>query len=111
MGGSRKGIPNRMTKDIKEIMHVAFQKAGGCDYLVRQAEENPKAFMALLGRCIPASVAVSVEHHFDLGAAMIEHQKNVERLNAINALPDTPMIIDVSPDTPIDAKSLIPLDK
>jgi hypothetical protein len=97
--GSRKGIPNKLTKDIKEILHVAFHKAGGVDYLIRQAENEPKAFMALLGRCIPATVAVSVEHKFDLGAAMIEQAKMSERLN--NVIDITP-----EPSAPVEPKSL-----
>jgi hypothetical protein len=31
-------------------------KAGGVDYLERQALENPAPFLALLGRCIPREV-------------------------------------------------------
>jgi len=87
--GSRKGSPNKLTKDIKEVLHVAFNKAGGCDYLVRQAEENPKAFMALLARCIPAQVAVDLSVKLDLGQALIDAEANRQRISE--------QIIDMTP--------------
>jgi len=89
--GSRKGIPNKITKDIKEILHVAFDKAGGCDYLVRQAEANPKAFMALLARCIPAQVALDVSVRLDLGQALIDAEANRQRISE--------QIVDMRPVT------------
>lgn len=52
-GGSRKGIPNKITADLKEMIRGALDKVGGADYLARQANENPPAFMALLGKTLP----------------------------------------------------------
>ena len=52
-GGSRKGIPNKVTADLKAMIRGALDKAGGIDYLARQAEENPSAFMALVGKTLP----------------------------------------------------------
>ncbi|SEJ99935.1 hypothetical protein SAMN03159494_04250 [Achromobacter sp. NFACC18-2] len=34
----------------------ALDRKGGADYLVTQAEENPKAFLSLLGRVLPLQV-------------------------------------------------------
>ena len=100
-----------MTKDIKEVLHIAFDKAGGCDYLVRQAEENPKAFMALLARCIPAQVALDVSVRLDLGQALIDAEANRQRISE--------QIIDMRPVTveadtveqPENTKPLIVNDK
>ena len=39
--------------DIRAMTLKALMKAGGVDYLVRQAEENPQPFLALLGRIVP----------------------------------------------------------
>lgn len=55
-GGSRKGIPNKLTGDVKAMILHALDKVGGPEYLVRQAEANPTAFMTLLGRVIPTQV-------------------------------------------------------
>ena len=70
-----------MTKDIKEVLHIAFDKAGGCDYLVRQAEENPKAFMALLARCIPAQVEQIIDMRpVTVEADTVEQPENTKPL-------------------------------
>jgi hypothetical protein len=55
-GGSRKGIPNKVTAALKDMILNALDKAGGEDYLVRQAEENPTAFMTLVGKVLPMQV-------------------------------------------------------
>ena len=55
-GGSRKGIPNRITADVRAMILAALDRVGGEDYLAEQATANPKAFMALLARLIPTQV-------------------------------------------------------
>src|SRR5215203_1912784 len=55
-GGSRKGIPNRITADVRAMILAALDRAGGEDYLLEQATANPKAFMSLLGRIIPTQI-------------------------------------------------------
>ncbi|HKX79288.1 MAG TPA: hypothetical protein VJM34_12285, partial [Novosphingobium sp.] len=52
----RKGVPNKFTAAVKELIIEALDKAGGVDYLVRQAEANPTAFMTLVGKVIPLQV-------------------------------------------------------
>ena len=59
-GGSRKGIPNKATADIKAMINNALTLAGGEDYLLRQADENPVAFMGLIGKIIPKEVATEL---------------------------------------------------
>lgn len=60
VGGSRKGCPNKVSATIKDDVLRAFEEVGRWRYLVRQAEENPRAFMHLLSRCVPQEVAASV---------------------------------------------------
>ena len=57
-GGSRKGKPNKATALIKEMIEGALQDAGGRAYLARQADENPAAFMGLLGKILPKDINV-----------------------------------------------------
>lgn len=57
-GGSRKGKPNKATAAIKEMIEGALQDAGGQAYLARQADENPSAFMGLLGKILPKDITV-----------------------------------------------------
>ncbi len=55
-GGSRKGIPNKTAKAVKEMVIEALNRKGGVKYLVEQADENPKAFLTLVGKCLPLDV-------------------------------------------------------
>lgn len=55
-GGSRKGIPNKATAAIKDMILGALSDVGGQDYLSRQAEENPVAFMGLIGKVLPTQI-------------------------------------------------------
>lgn len=58
-GGSRKGIPNKVTTALKDMILGALSDVGGQEYLKRQAEANPVAFMTLLGKVLPNDVKVS----------------------------------------------------
>ena len=56
-GGREKGTPNKVTKQLKELILAALDGVGGQGYLERQAEENPTAFLTLIGRVLPMTVA------------------------------------------------------
>lgn len=56
-GGSRKGVPNKVNSDVKAMILQALHNAGGVEYLTARAGDNPKAFMALVGRVLPLSLA------------------------------------------------------
>lgn len=51
--GRPKGTPNKSTAAIKDMVIHALDKAGGVDYLLQQAKDNPAHFMALVGKVIP----------------------------------------------------------
>ena len=55
-GGREKGTPN-MLPDLRAITLKALMKAGGVDYLERQAHENPGPFLGLLGKVMPTQVS------------------------------------------------------
>lgn len=55
-GGRQAGTPNKLTADVRAMIITALDHVGGEDYLVRQARDNPKAFMALLGRLVPSQI-------------------------------------------------------
>lgn len=59
--GRQKGVPNKTTGMLKDMIMAALHDAGGHDYLVGQAHENPKAFLALVGRVLPMQVHGSGE--------------------------------------------------
>ena len=55
-GGRTKGTPNKSTAAIKEMLLASLDQAGGQSYFLRQAEENPTAFMSLISKIIPSEV-------------------------------------------------------
>jgi hypothetical protein len=57
-GGSRKGVPNKSTGAIKDMILTALSNAGGAEYLERRAND-PKtaaAFLGLVGKVLPLQV-------------------------------------------------------
>jgi hypothetical protein len=55
--GRRKGSRNKMTRALKNMILQALDDAGGQQYLAEQATKNPAAFMTLLGRVLPLTLA------------------------------------------------------
>lgn len=53
--GRKKGIPNKQTAEVKEMILAALQAAGGVEYLLERAhdEKTRGAFMALVGKVLP----------------------------------------------------------
>jgi hypothetical protein len=60
-GGSRKGVPNKITADLKGMLLGALKAKGGQKYLERQADENPTAFLGLVGKILPMTLAGDAE--------------------------------------------------
>lgn len=56
-GGRRKGTPNKLTGDLKEMILSALDQKGGVSYLMKQADDNPNAFLTLVGKVLPMTVA------------------------------------------------------
>lgn len=54
--GRPKGIPNKSTAAIKEMLLASLDEMGGLAYFKKQAEENPNAYMSLIGKIIPSEV-------------------------------------------------------
>jgi hypothetical protein len=58
--GRKKGVPNKITTDLKEMilgaLNAAGGKGGGEEYLKRQALAHPGPFMALVGKVLPMQV-------------------------------------------------------
>lgn len=58
--GRPKGAQNKVTKALKEMILGALDDAGGQEYLKRQAEENPTAFLSLIGKVLPSEINANV---------------------------------------------------
>lgn len=56
--GRPKGVPNKVTKELKSMILEALDNAGGVEYLERRAND-PKtaaAFLGLVGKVLPMQV-------------------------------------------------------
>lgn len=63
-GGSRKGVPNKTTGALKEMILGALDQSGGVEYLVARAND-PKtaaAFLSLVGKVLPMTIAGDKEN-------------------------------------------------
>jgi len=64
--GRPKGSQNKITVDIKAMVLAALDKAGGEKYLLSQAENNPNAFMTLLGKILPTQITGDKDNPIEL---------------------------------------------
>ena len=109
----KKGSQNKMTVDIKRAVEYAFNKVNHDNqWLIKMASSDDpaekKLFVALVTKCIPSAVAVSVSHTIDLSEAMIEADKNIKRLEA--EYKDRELALGCKTETPIIDASPISLD-
>jgi len=55
-GGRQPGSTNKVSGDLKNMILGALAGAGGEAYLQRQADENPGAFLTLIGKVLPTTL-------------------------------------------------------
>jgi hypothetical protein len=55
--GRKKGVPNKINADLKEMILGALSDAGGRDYLALRAKDTPAAFLTLVGKVLPMQLA------------------------------------------------------
>lgn len=58
-GGRKAGTPNKVTRELREMIENALHASGGEKYLQKAAKEEPAAFLSLLGKCLPKDVRLS----------------------------------------------------
>lgn len=56
--GRKKGSVNKVTADIRQMISNALDKAGGVNYLLQQARENPASFLSLVAKIVPQKVDI-----------------------------------------------------
>jgi hypothetical protein len=54
--GCKKGVPNKLTADLKAAILAAFDEVGGAAYLKTVAATDPRTFCTLLGKILPTQV-------------------------------------------------------
>ena len=65
-GGRKKGSLNKTTTALKEMILQSLDKVGGVNYLQKQATNNPNAYLSLIGRVLPLTVAGDKENPLNL---------------------------------------------
>ena len=59
--GRPKGSKNKASQALKDMILAALDEAGGVEYLVTQAKENPGPFLALIGKVLPTTLSTDPE--------------------------------------------------
>jgi len=57
--GRKKGVPNKLTADVKAAIMQAFCEAGGAEYLRKISKSHPQVFCALLDKILPQQTQIS----------------------------------------------------
>jgi hypothetical protein len=62
--GRVKGVPNKNTRELKEMILGALEQSGGVDYLVERANDprTASAFLTLIGKVLPMTIAGDKEN-------------------------------------------------
>jgi hypothetical protein len=79
-GGRKKGIPNKINAELKEMILQALNEAcpkGAVQYLKLQAIESPTAFLSLVGKVLPLTIAGDAKNPIE-NKLTIEWQKPKE---------------------------------
>jgi hypothetical protein len=88
--GRPKGARNTVTKNLRGMILGALDDAGGQAYLAEQAQTNPAAFMALLGKVLPPeprSPSIPPRITFNIGTRDIRPPEMRDVTPATDALP------------------------
>lgn len=64
-GGSRKGKPNKVAKDLRAMIISSLTRVGGEGYLIEQSRINPTAYLTLVGKVLPKDVIVDATIRFE----------------------------------------------
>jgi hypothetical protein len=99
--GRAKGTTNKITREVKEAIALAFEGIGGLDRLIKWADKNPSIFYTqLYTKLIPVTllghVNATVESGDDAGQ-FLEHLLNriiAERKQSA----ELPVVVDVEPE-------------
>src|ERR1019366_812083 len=81
-GGRQKETPNKLSRDVQEMILGALDDVGGQKYLARQARENPTAFLALLKGLVPKHIAADIKAQTEI----------VDKRRAIDAMVDALLV-------------------
>ncbi len=64
--GRPKGAPNKLSSDVKGMVLGALNAKGGQRWLEKQMDANPVAFMTILGKVLPTTIASDPENPLEI---------------------------------------------
>jgi hypothetical protein len=79
-GGRSKGTPNKITKDVKEMVLEALESLGGTEWFIQQGKENPVAFMAMAGKAMPKETKIELLKTVKISMIGLEPDKKVPKV-------------------------------
>lgn len=79
--GNRKGVPNKVTRELKDMILGALDDAGGQAYLATQARDNPGPFLTLVGKVLPKDINVDA----NVNLSNMTEEEIDERISALVA--------------------------
>lgn len=88
--GRPKGVPNKVTTAVKDMLREALDKVGGAKYLAQQAKKNPGPFLALIGKLIPSEVKATIDTSDALAERLAKARARVLAASINKANKDTP---------------------
>lgn len=69
--GRKKGVPNKNTALIREMVAQALDEAGGVAYLVSVAHSHPGPFLGLVGKVLPVQLTGAGDEPLSISVAFV----------------------------------------
>lgn len=63
--GRPKGIPNRPSIELRDMVLAAFEELGGTNWLVEVARNDPKTFVPLITKMLPKDVQIDFNNQIE----------------------------------------------
>ena len=74
--GRPKGSANKIGQELQAMLKASLSRVGGIEYLVKQAEENPAAYMTMISKLLPKQVDLTSDgERINLSFSMKLHEK------------------------------------
>lgn len=69
--------PGLIQENLRKMILGALDDAGGQKYLKEQAQENPNAFMSLVGKCLPKEIKAEIAATHVISNLTPEQQRGI----------------------------------
>lgn len=97
LAGSRKGKPNRLTNDVRQVFHKVYDEMGdddksgkdgkpltGHEAMLKWARDNQTEFYRLYGKMIPQTAELGDDLHEDFVATLVFEEEQAQELVEAN---------------------------